>query len=259
MGSSKDRQKVSSLAVLGSSTNVLLKMCSTRTGFLDGDKSARDQVPDAGVDKVLSSVELTVLSRAVFTIFLGYRKSAPISLSWALPVELFLYSVILDFWFYIYHRSCHEVNSLWKYHRTHHLTKHPIPLLSAYADTEQEILEIAIIPLLTYACLKLLGLPMGFHDWWICHQYVVFAEALGHSGLRSWAVTPGVSSPILRLFGCELVIEDHDLHHRKGWRTSCNYGKQTRLWDRLFGTCGERIEAAESRMDFSKTVNMPWY
>lgn len=161
-------------------------------------------------------------------------------------MELALYSIVLDFWFYIYHRGCHELDSLWQYHRTHHLTKHPSPLLSSYADSEQEFLEIALIPLLTYGTLKyVFGLPMvrlmvssnsksmlieeqGFHDWWICHEYIIFSEAFGHSGLRVWSTTPSIVSPLLRLLNCELVVEDHDLHHRKGWRKSQNYGKQVR-------------------------------
>ena len=36
-------------------------------------------------------------------------------------------------------------------------------------------------------------------------------------------------------------MEDHDLHHRFG-KSGRNYGKQTRIFDRIFGTIGERIE-----------------
>ena len=61
----------------------------------------------------------------------------------------------------------------------------------------------------------------------------------------------------MRLFDAELVIEDHDLHHRKGWRKSFNYGKQTRIWDRVFGTCTNRIEAVPSNIDYGNTVIMP--
>ncbi|KAF2164255.1 hypothetical protein M409DRAFT_68110 [Zasmidium cellare ATCC 36951] len=236
----------------------ILRRLAHKYGFLDGDKHERDQVPDAGVDKVFWSVQMTTTIRPMFTIFLAYRSKEPFSLSWWLPLELALYSVVLDFWFYLYHRGCHELDGLWKYHRTHHLTKHPSPLLSSYADSEQEFLEIALIPLLTYGTLKyVFGLPMGFHDWWICHEYIIFAEAFGHSGLRVYSTTPSIVSPLLKLFRCELVVEDHDLHHRKGWRKSQNYGKQTRLWDRIFGTCGERIEAADSNIDYNNSVDFP--
>lgn len=131
----------------------VLKRFGHRYGFLDGDKHERDAIPDHAVMKVFASLELTVNVRSVFAIFLSYQRSTP-HISWWFPVELALYSVILDGWFYLYHRSCHELDSLWQYHRTHHLTKHPIPTLSAYADSEQEIIELAIIPLLTYVYQK---------------------------------------------------------------------------------------------------------
>lgn len=70
------------------------------------------------VAKVFFSVQMTTTIRPAFTIFLAYRSNEAISLSWWLPVELALYSIILDMWFYIYHRSCHEADGLWKYHRT---------------------------------------------------------------------------------------------------------------------------------------------
>lgn len=38
-----------------------------------------------------------------------------------------------------------------------------------------------------------------------------------------------------------LSFLQQDIHHRFG-KAGQNYGKQTRIWDRLFGTCAERIE-----------------
>ena len=67
-------------------------------------------------------------------------------------------------------------------------------------------------------------------------QYV---EMLGHSGVRSYWPHPILWW--LKAFDMELAVEDHDLHHRFG-KSGKNYGKQTRVWDRIFGTVGERIE-----------------
>ncbi|RAK99891.1 sterol desaturase family protein [Aspergillus ibericus CBS 121593] len=228
-------------------------------GFLDGDQHERDGVPDVGVSKVVRSLMSTSTFRPIMTVFLSYRTAqTPAGMSWAwLPLEIGLYGIILDFWFYWYHRLMHDVGSLWKYHRTHHLTKHPNPLLTLYADTEQEIFDIAGIPLLTYISLRLMGLPMGFYEWWICHQYVMFAELAGHSGLRMHASPPSTLNWLLKLFSAELVVEDHDLHHRKGWKKSHNYGKQTRLWDRIFGTCRERIESVPDNVDYENQLVMP--
>ncbi|RMZ75816.1 hypothetical protein DV737_g5115, partial [Chaetothyriales sp. CBS 132003] len=230
-------------------------------GYLDGDAHARDGIPDVGVGKVMREALSTLNFRLLMAIIFTYRSNLPPStLSWVLlPVEIGLYSVILDFWFYWYHRFMHDVGSLWKYHRTHHLTKHPNSLLAGYADTEQEIMDVLGIPLMTYCTLRLLGFPMGFYEWYICHQYILFAEIAGHSGLRFALVVPSTLSWMLRLFNAELLVEDHDLHHRKGWRKSYNYGKQTRLWDRIFGTCTDRIECLKDNIDYKNTVKFPLY
>jgi sterol desaturase/sphingolipid hydroxylase (fatty acid hydroxylase superfamily) len=239
----------------------LIRRLGHTYGFFDGDKHERDGVPDLSVVKVFRSLITTSTFRPLMSVFLAYRTSqTPASLNWAwLPLEIGLYGIVLDFWFYWYHRLMHDIGGLWQYHRTHHLTKHPNPLLTLYADTEQEIFDIAGIPLLAWGTLRLMGLPMSFYEWWICHQYVVYAELAGHSGLRVHASPPSTLTWLLKYFNAELIIEDHDLHHRKGWKKSHNYGKQTRLWDRIFGTCHERIECPETNIDYKNTAIMPLY
>ncbi|ENH63780.1 hypothetical protein FOC1_g10007914, partial [Fusarium oxysporum f. sp. cubense race 1] len=108
----------------------------------------------------------------------------------------------------------------------------------------------------TWECVYL-GLPLGYYEWWICHQYIAFTEVLGHSGLRIYGMPPSTLAWLLKGVGMELVIEDHDLHHRKGYRKSHNYGKQTRVWDTLFGTCHERIEAKNQNVDWDRAVWFP--
>ncbi|EAW09107.1 sterol desaturase family protein [Aspergillus clavatus NRRL 1] len=230
-------------------------------GFLDGDNHERDGIPDVGVGKVVGSLYKTTGSRLALSIYLSHRTSQlPADLNWYwLPLEVGLYGIVLDFYFYWYHRLMHDVPSLWRFHRTHHLTKHPNPLLAAYADHEQEFGDMVAVPLLTYLTLKTFGLPMGFYGWWICHAYVAFAEVLGHSGLRVHSTAPSSLSWLLQWLDAELVIEDHDLHHRKGWRKSHNYGKQTRLWDRVFGTCHGRIESVAENVDYGNTARMPLF
>ncbi|KAJ5646305.1 hypothetical protein N7490_002677 [Penicillium lividum] len=230
-------------------------------GFLDGDKHERDDVPDAGVGKALLSVFLAGLLRPLASVYLTYNKTeAPLSLNWTwVFIEVSLYSVVVDFWFYWYHRLMHDVNGLWKYHRTHHLSKHPSPLLTIYADSEQEFFDILGIPLMAFYTMKSVGLPMGFYEWHIAQLYVLFAEIAGHSGLRVHACAPNPMSWLMKIFNMDLVIEDHDLHHRQGWRKSHNYGKQTRVWDRIFGTCGERIESVDSNVDYENRATMPLF
>ncbi|CAI7645997.1 unnamed protein product [Penicillium glandicola] len=209
----------------------IFRRLSHKYGFLDG-KHERDGVPDLGVGKI----------------------------SWLyLPLKIGVYGLVLDFWFYWYHRLMHDVGSLWKYHRTHHLTKHPNPLLVAYADHAQEFFDMVVVPVVTYFSLKFLGFPMGFYEWWVCHQYVAFGEVMAHCGLRMYLAIPSTFSWGLQIVGSDLVVEDHDLHHRMGWRKSFNYGKQSRLWDRVFGTCLERFESVDGNVDYENTAEMPLF
>ncbi|KJK74604.1 hypothetical protein H634G_10133 [Metarhizium anisopliae BRIP 53293] len=136
---------------------------------------------------------------------------------------------------------------------------HPNPLMTAFADEEQEFFDLVGIPFLTYMSLRAMGLPLGFYEWWLCHQYIAFIEVAGHSGLRLHAAGLSTFHPILQYFNAEIVVEDHDMHHRKGWRKSHNYGKQTRLWDRVFGTCLERVESAADNVDYVNPAHVPLF
>lgn len=237
-----------------------LRKAGHQIGFLDGDEHERDGVPDVGVAKVFFSLVITSTVRPLFSVFLAYRTAiTPADTNWLwVPLQVGLYGIVLDFWFYWYHRLMHEVEPLWKFHRTHHLTKHPNPLLTLYADEEQELWDIAVIPLLSYFSMTAIGLPLDFYSWWMCHQYIVFAEIAGHSGLRLNSSPPSSLTWLLKMFNLELVIEDHDMHHRKGWKSSGNYGKQTRFWDRVFGTCKDRVECTTENTDWNKAVYLSW-
>ncbi|GAO19846.1 uncharacterized protein UV8b_04505 [Ustilaginoidea virens] len=249
--------------ILGHESRTIRRM-GQKWGFLDGDAHQRDGIPDVGATKIMLSLVKGTAGRVAMTVYFSYDHFVqPLDVLsdwkwWAwLALEIGLYTVILDFWFYWYHRLMHDVGFLWKYHRTHHLTKHPNQLLTAYADEEQEFFDLVGIPFITYISLRAMGLPLGFYEWWICHQYIAYIEVAGHSGLRLHAAGLSTLYPILRYFDAEIVIEDHDLHHRKGWRKSHNYGKQTRLWDRVFGTCLERIESAPENVDYENQVHVP--
>ncbi|THC96941.1 hypothetical protein EYZ11_003602 [Aspergillus tanneri] len=103
-----------------------------------------------------------------------------------------------------------------------------------------------------------MGLPVGFYEWHICQLYVIFAEVASQSGLRLHESSPNPLTWFMCWFGEELVIEDHDLHHRKGWKKSYNYGKQTRVWDRVFST-STPIECASENIDYENSAPTPLF
>lgn len=243
------------------------RVCSAlgrRYGYLDGDVHARDGVPDVAVKRVVGIMLKGMSGRITLMLLCAYRSAeTPLSVVsspqwWAsLAVGMALYGLTVDFWFYCYHRAVHVVPALWRVHRTHHLTKHPNPLLSGYADDEQELIEIFGVPGLAYLSLRFAGIHLDFYHWWLCHALIIYAEFMGHSGLRIIMSPPSLINWLLVYFDAALTIEDHDLHHRKGWRRSFNYGKQTRVWDRLFGTCFERYEA--DNIDYKNQIYLPLF
>ncbi|KOS13577.1 sterol desaturase [Malassezia pachydermatis] len=156
----------------------------------------------------------------------------------------------MDFIYYWVHRATHEVEWLWKFHQKHHTTKHPCPFLLAYADEIQEVFDLIGTPSLTYALY-----PVPFDVLYIWSLFLVAIEAMGHSGVRLYF--PGLLTfGILRPVECDITVEDHDLHHRYGWKQSYNYGKQTMLWDQLFGTKAERLETSYDNVDWNNVCDV---
>ncbi|PWN88444.1 hypothetical protein FA10DRAFT_268638 [Acaromyces ingoldii] len=208
-------------------------------GMFDEQNRGRDMVDDRHVNHLGRSIFIYTIFRTLGPFFLAWRgdMTNPFDgLSWYTPLKLAWWEVALDYWFYLYHRSCHEFDSLWFIHRQHHATKHPTPILSILADDYQEVLEIFIIPFLATA----ISPKMCFAELHLVICYTLYVEALGHSGIRAVWPHP-ILGLVLRPLGMELAVEDHDLHHRFG-KSGKNYGKQTRIFDRIFGTISERIE-----------------
>ncbi|SPO24286.1 uncharacterized protein UTRI_03554 [Ustilago trichophora] len=225
------------------------------TGYLQPNKN-RDGIPDHRVSQVLTSLLMTGFLRPVAATLLIYDPTKPMSISPWIPILIPAFSIAVDFWFYWYHRSMHEYDSLWKFHRTHHTAKLPTSVLSLYADTVQEWGDVVVIPVLAYFTVRL-ALPMGFYDWIICWTYVEMLELLGHSGVRVAGTSPAFDLIPLAKIDMEIIIEDHDLHHSNGWKTSGNYGKQTRIFDKLFATVMPRKEMQAHLIDTSDKIWFP--
>lgn len=235
--------------------NGVFRWCNdmaNRFGTFDG-AAARDGVPDVSTWSVVIGLLMVVVSRSLIAVPYLYDPSTPlldIKTVLMMPVNMFMFSTAVDFWFYWYHRLMHEVDFLWPLHKTHHLTKHPIAALGAFADHEQEFMDMVGIPILAWLTWRI-----NFATWWFSTCYILFIEAAGHSGLRGYFQNP--STWILRYFGAELCLEDHDIHHRQGWKKSGNYGKQTRLWDTIFGTKKDRIEGTPDNINWNDPMDEP--
>ncbi|KEI37590.1 uncharacterized protein L969DRAFT_96118 [Mixia osmundae IAM 14324] len=212
-------------------------------GVFDEDVRGRDTVDDKHADHIGKSIFAYILLRGLGPFLYAYDKTEmPLSgLSmWSLP-KIAIAGVVLDYFFYVYHRSCHQSDAIWFIHRFHHSTKHPTAILSIQAEEYQELLEVIIIPTLTQ-----IAVPMTFSELWVAITYLLYVEALGHSGIRADWSHP-LTTPFLRPFNMELAVEDHDLHHRYG-KSGLSYGKQSRVFDTLFNTKAPR----ETTQDFGR-------
>lgn len=212
-------------------------------GTFDEHQRPRDYVADKMVVRLVVSVLIYLMARTGGGLVLGgYDRHSPPSMgrtiSWLIPVKIGLWMIALDFFFYCYHRACHEVPFLWKIHSLHHCTKHPTPIQSILAGDIQELIEVFLIPIAAT-----LVVPLTAHEFWIGQCVLMYIEATGHSGIRAYW-PHAVLYEVLKPFGMELCIEDHDLHHRLG-KSGRNFGKQTRIFDRLCGTVSERVECVQ--------------
>ncbi|WFD30143.1 hypothetical protein MSPP1_001160 [Malassezia sp. CBS 17886] len=216
-------------------------------GYLD-QEVPRDTVPDASARQVLFEAMAALFFRPSLAVFLSYNSAAAPKLTFWLPVQLCVFTLAEDFYYYWLHRACHEMDDMWAYHRLHHTTKHPTSLLLGFADEMQECFDIIIVPMMAY-----FTFPIPFDAFMIWITIHISIQIHGHSGLRLYFPTI-LTSIFLRPFGLEIATEDHDLHHRHGWRDSYNYGKQSRFWDHWFGTTGERLECTPTNLDMKAWV-----
>lgn len=67
-----------------------------------------------------------------------------------------------DFWYYLIYRAAHGIPFLWRFHRTHHTTKHLSIRLTAYEDMEQEVWDMVGPLTLAYATLRTSNIPFDF-------------------------------------------------------------------------------------------------
>ncbi|KAK4052010.1 hypothetical protein OIO90_004540 [Microbotryomycetes sp. JL221] len=207
-------------------------------GVLD-PSIGRDRVADKDIGQLTRGFFHFLIGRTLGEFILRWNKhELPAqNFNWDFPLRAVAFLIVMDYFFYVYHRSCHEIDFLWKIHSRHHQTKHPNPVLSILAGDIQEVIEISLVPL----CAAMI-VPMTFHETYLMICYCTYVEIFGHTGIRADWPLP-IAGPVLAPFGLDLIIEDHDLHHRYG-KSGRNYGKQTRVWDVIFGTTCPREEMA---------------
>ena len=157
-----------------------LREYSMTYGFLDGEVD-RDAIPEGMTGKLYKEMLVGLLGRPLMVFCLAYDRHAIPSLSWWLPIQLGVFTIIADFVYYWAHRATHEIPSIWKYHKRHHTTKHPSAYLLGFADEPQEIFDAFGTPIIAY-----MMYPINFDALYIWSMYFVSIEIMGHAGLRMY-------------------------------------------------------------------------
>ena len=161
---------------------------------------------------------------------------------WALLVlKAFTWEVVFDLAHYWMHRLSHANTALYRLsHRVHHRgyqpnkSRAPTPLATFQQGAIDLVLSNAIPAALalvavdrTLGCMSPLAIEPLFAQ-------KVFVEVAGHNGLSetTWTAFP-LCVWLPRALGIAIRSRDHHAHHV---HPSCNFGKRTMLWDKVFGT-----------------------
>lgn len=148
-----------------------------RLGTFDEKQIGRDRTPDKSVKHLAVGILAYMFVRTGFSFYMYYDKEVQplFDFTWSFPLRLAAWELVMDYFFYCYHRSSHEVDALWFIHQHHHTTKHPTAILAILAEDYQEILEILLIPLAASVVV-----PMSFSEQYLVLCYTIYVEMLGH-------------------------------------------------------------------------------
>jgi sterol desaturase/sphingolipid hydroxylase (fatty acid hydroxylase superfamily) len=136
-----------------------------------------------------------------------------------------LHFMVLDFALFVQHWAFHRVPFFWRFHQVHHSDVefdvttgyrfHPIEILMSW------IYKLAIVAGLQISAITVLVFEIFLNG----------ASALSHANLR---LPSGLDRWLRRLLVTPAV---HRVHHSPDiQKTDSNFGFQTTLWDRAFGT-----------------------
>lgn len=146
-----------------------------------------------------------------------------------LPLGGFLHAVFallaLDFWTYAWHRICHQVPMLWKFHAVHHADR----CMDVTTSNRFHMVEIFLSSLLRIPLIALVGVHFG--------ELVLYETVLQvcvqwqHANIRIPADWEHRISAVLITPGL------HKVHHSNLQpETDSNYSSLLSIWDRWMGT-----------------------
>jgi Delta7-sterol 5-desaturase len=146
-----------------------------------------------------------------------------------------LFFVWVEIWFYWSHVALHRSDTLWRFHRHHHLSQIPTPLTGASFSVVEKLFVYSL-PWVGFVTLLSLLWPVSF--WGITLYYVVyyFSSPLAHSNREA---RPAIMH---RIFGFRWFAtpSGHAIHHAA---SNANFGFFTNVFDQWLGTAHPDTEA----------------
>ncbi len=141
---------------------------------------------------------------------------------WTVALQLGMYVVAADVWFYYVHRLLHAVPSLYRHiHACHHVQSHPTALEALNAHPLEHVVANLGSAVCGAGVCAALGLPQCWGGAVLWSGLATWSTCAAHSGVKT--LVPGL------LGTCEL----HDRHHRQ---LRGNYGVGTYWMDTWHGT-----------------------
>lgn len=149
--------------------------------------------------------------------------------------------LIHDTYFYWMHRAIHHPVLFRYIHRVHHHSTNPTPWASFSFHPIEGILEIIIIPMLTFV------FPLHPAALGIFILFMTAYNVYGHSGFEIYPAWFN-KHPVFKWLNTSV---NHNMHHKyfKG-----NYGLYFRFWDEWMGTTHQDYDQAFEKITEKKNV-----
>lgn len=188
------------------------------------------------LDLLFSSIGITAKSSAIIDIS-----------EWAVPLQLLVFFIVLDFVQWFTHVLLHRYNFLWKFHKVHH----SVEQMGFAAHLRYHWMEN-----LFYKPLKTLGVMLlgGFEpeQAYMVHFFAISIGHLNHANLKlPWG-------PLRYVFNnSEMHIWHHVWELPEGRGNGINFGISLSVWDYLFGTASIPSSGRDIKLGFPNLEKFP--
>ena len=145
--------------------------------------------------------------------------------------------IALDFFYYWYHRTHHEIRILWAAHVNHHSSQH-YNLSTALRQSWTSVFShwVFMLPLALAGWRPDQILLIGLVN--LIYQYWIHTESVGRMGIFEWFL---------------MTPSHHRVHHGSNPHyLDKNYGGLLIVWDRLFGTF--QVEDEPAKYGLTKNI-----